>query len=252
MYFLIANWKMYPSTQKKAESLLKKTTAKIKGIDPQKGKVIICPPFVYLQNYIPSKIELGAQNCFWKEEGAFTGEISPSMLKSLSVKYVILGHSERRKYFKEQSEDITKKVKVALKNNITPILCIGETKQEREKGDTGEVLKKQLKESLEDLAGTNKTLFIAYEPIWAIGSGNNCSPDEAMSNLIFIRKQLSKIFNQQSQGEKSSIKILYGGSADSSNTKSYLEAGFDGLLVGSASLQPAEFSKMCKIAEQNA
>ncbi len=206
---IIANWKANPETEKKAKELFKKI--------PKKNNVIVCPPACYF--HLGKNHNLGSQNCFL-ESGAFTGEISPVMLKSLKIKYVILGHSERRQIFKETDELIKEKVKACLKENLKVILCIGEKKGE----NTLSVLKKQL------IAFEKKVFAIAYEPVWAIGTGNACSPLQAKKTLEFIKKTKTN--------------VLYGGSVNGSNFKEYLEIGFDGVLVGGASLKIEEFKKM--------
>jgi len=235
--YLIGNWKMNPESLIKAQELfngIKKELKKFPGIF-KKQKIILCPPFLYLcdiKNLILKsklKIYLGAQNCFFEEKGAFTGEISPKMLKSLEIKFVILGHSERRKIFGEREEMIKKKVFAVLKEKLIPILCIGETEKERKSHKTFLVLKNQLK-NLTNL----KSLIVAYEPVWAIGTKNPCNPKDAKEVLLFLRKFFKK------------NPILYGGSVDSKNAKDYIKVGFNGLLVGGASLNPKEFVEIAK------
>jgi len=176
------------------------------------------------------KIRLGAQDCFWENNGPYTGEISPAMLKNLRVVYVIIGHSERRVHLNETDEIINKKLKAALKVGLKPILCIGE-----KRGESAEkIINRQLREDLEGIARKDlNKIIIAYEPVWAIGTGNFCPPDKAKKALKFIK---SKINN----------KILYGGSVNSKISKRYTQAGFDGLLVGGASLNAKEFIKIVK------
>ena len=242
---IVGNWKMNPQNSLQVENLLQDIKNEMKNFSFEQKEVVICPPFIYLSNIqhlLSNDVKLGAQNCFWEEKGAFTGEISPLQLKNLNVKYVIIGHSERRQYLGETDEMIAKKLKAVLEARLSPILCIGETKEEREAEKTAEILKYQLKNDLKDTPQANK-LIIAYEPIWAIGTGNFCEADEALSNLLFIKKQLLKLF-PKNLAEK--IKILYGGSVDSKNAKDYIDVGFDGLLVGGASLKAGEFVKILK------
>ncbi len=242
---IVGNWKMNPQNSLQVENLLQDIKNEMKNFSFEQKEVVICPPFIYLSNVqhlLSNDVKLGAQNCFWEEKGAFTGEISPLQLKNLNVKYVIIGHSERRQYLGETDEMIAKKLKAVLEARLSPILCIGETKEEREAEKTAEILKHQLKNDLKDTPQANK-LIIAYEPIWAIGTGNFCEADEALSNLLFIKKQLLKLF-PKNLAEK--IKILYGGSVDSKNAKAYIDVGFDGLLVGGASLKAGEFVKILK------
>jgi triosephosphate isomerase len=239
--FLVGNWKLNPETLARAKSLFggieknfKKTPEVFK-----KEEIVLCPPFLYLseiKNLILKsrlKVHLGAQNCFFEEKGAFTGEISPKMLKSLGVKYVILGHSERKKILKESDEMINKKVLAVLKEKLVPILCVGETEKERKSGKTFFVLKNQLKEGLKNVNQIEK-IILAYEPVWAIGTKNPCDPESAKKILVFLRKFLKE------------IPILYGGSVNSKNAKDYIKVGFNGLLVGGASLDAKEFVKIAR------
>lgn len=239
---IIGNWKMNPPTLEQAQKLFNSIK---KGIGETKNlRVAICPPFIYLSKLSdvarPTKIKLGGQNCFWEQSGPFTGEVSPLMLKNLECEYVILGHSERRKHLGETDEMIAKKLKAALETGLKPILCIGETEQERKKGKTFEILKNQLNNDLKNLTPkihNLKSFIIAYEPVWAIGTANACNPEEAKKILIFLK-----------EGEMASrrISILYGGSVDSNNAKDYIGIGFEGLLAGSASLDAKEFVKIVK------
>lgn len=234
---IIANWKENPTTQKEAVSLFEIVKRGIKNV--KNAKVVICPPFVYLPLF--KGMTLGAQNVFYKEQGAFTGEVSPLMLKDLQVSYVIVGHSEARKYLHETDEDINKKIKEVLAVKLKPILCIGENEGENKQ----QVLKKQLKEGLREIINHKSeilNLIIAYEPVWAIGTGNNCSIEETISSVLLIRKIISKLYNLKI-AEK--MKILYGGSVNSSNASLYIkEARVNGLLVGGASLNAQDFIKI--------
>lgn len=213
---IIANWKCNPKTAKEAKRIFSKTSR----------NVVVCPPFVFVP--LLKGVALGAQDCFYKEEGSYTGEVSPSMLKSLGCKYVIIGHSERRRFFKENDDIINKKVKLVLENKMTPVLCVGETLKEKKRRKS--VLKKQLEAGLKGV--NSKKVIIAYEPVWAIGNSNPCSPEEALKVRLFI----SSLFDS---------KILYGGSVNGSNAKDYLD--FDGLLVGGASLRPEELVKIAHV-----
>jgi len=249
---VVANWKMNPKTQKEARKLfdlIKKGTKNIKNAD-----IVICPPFVYLSSLVASAfardsggLAFGSQNCFWQDSGPFTGEISPKMLKDLGCKYVIIGHSERRINLGETDEMINKKLKAVLKAGIFPILCIGETGKQRKLGQTKQVLSSQLKNAFKGNKGSNFKLSIAYEPVWSISTmskGDVCRPEDARKELIFIKGLLNKILGQK---VSQSIRILYGGSVDSKNAKSYLEkTGFQGLLIGGVSLKPKEFVKTVK------
>jgi len=243
--FIIANWKCNPSTEKKAKQLflsVKKGLKKKENIE-----VVICPPFCYLPviNTNLSFLKLGAQNCFFEDKGAYTGEVSCEMLKSLKCKYVIIGHSERRKIFGETDEIINKKIRKALKFGLEPIFCIGETLEEKQQNNTFKILEKQIKKGLEKVSKKEiQKIIIAYEPIWAIGSDNPCEEDQAMTVALFIRKLISRLYNKQIAKK---IRILYGGSTNSRNASNYLKnSEIQGLLVGGASLKAKEFIKMIK------
>jgi len=244
---IVANWKCNPMTLKEAKALfnsVRKGVKNIKNVD-----VVICPPFVYLSSLKSqmSNVEIGAQNCFWEERGAFTGEISVRMLKDIGVKYVILGHSERRTYFGETDKMINKKIKLALKEKLNPILCVGETAQERDQGRVQEVLKNQLASGLSGISKSmiqNSKFSVAYEPIWAIGTGKACKFNEAQTMNLFIKKILAQIYGSFIS---KNIQILYGGSTNSKNALSYIEQSrVQGLLVGGASLGSQEFIKLVK------
>ena len=218
---IVANWKMNLGSVQEAKKLFNAV---------KRLEAIICPPFLYL--FLFNYKFLGAQDCHWEQSGAFTGEVSPKMLKNLGCKYVLIGHSERRKHFNETDEVINKKLKAALKNDLIPVLCVGEKRGE----NAQRVVINQLNK---DLKGINKKdlkkIIIAYEPIWAIGTGNFCSAKKA----DVVRKFIKDKFNN---------KILYGGSVNSSIAVDYTKIGFDGLLVGGASLNSTEFIKIVKNA----
>ncbi len=228
----MANWKMNPLTPKEAKELFLLFEKKAKKV--KKVELVVCPPFVFLNLLKSKSIKLGAQNCFFEKQGAFTGEISPSMLKNLGAKYVILGHSERRKYFRESEQLIFKKVTAALKAKLVPILCVGETEKERKEGKTFLVLKKQLKEVLK--ANLGQKLILAYEPVWAIGTQNPCEPEKAKEVFAWLKKLFKG-------------KILYGGSVNLENAPAYIKVGFDGLLVGGFSLKK-EFAQLIEKLEK--
>ncbi len=232
---IVANWKMNPETLKEAKKLFDSVKRGIKNI--KKAEVIICPPYIQFSIFnfqFLNNIKLGAQDVFWEKKGAYTGEISPLMLKDAGCRYVIVGHSERRKYFKETEEQINKKLKAVIEAKMTPILCIGETKEERESGKTKEILEREIKLGLNRISASK--IIIAYEPIWAIGTGNPCKIEEAQKMRLLIRKIIAR-----------DIPILYGGSVNSRNAEGYIkEAGFQGLLVGGASLKAEEFVDLVK------
>lgn len=244
---IVANWKCNPASQKEAKKLFDGIAKEAKKI--KKAETIVCPPFAWLA-VVPQKrndggFTLGAQNCFFEQKGAFTGEISPVMLKDLGCKYVIAGHSERRKYFQETDEIINKKIKAGLDAKLKIIFCVGETKEQRDNDKTEIVVKNQIAAGLKDV-GASKVdeVVIAYEPVWAIGTGNACSVEESQKMRLFIIKVLSEIYTPKIARE---AKILYGGSVSSQNSAGYIkEAGFNGLLVGGASLNVEEFVKIIK------
>lgn len=244
---IVANWKMNPASQKEAKQIFESVR---KGIRETKADVVICPPFIYLPAVAFGKggLVVGAQNCFFEEKGAFTGEVSALMLKDLGVEYVILGHSERRKYFGETDEQINKKIKKALAAGLKIILCIGETAEQKENGEKIHILKSQLEKCLDKIIKDEmKSIAVAYEPVWAIGTGNNCSVDETMTSVLFIRQTLKAMYNREIADK---TRVLYGGSVNGDNSGPYIkEAGANGLLVGGASLKPEEFVKIIKSAE---
>lgn len=211
------------------------------------AEVVVCPTFVCLNDVVKivqgSNIGVGAQNMYYKESGAFTGEISPVFLKDMKVEYVILGHSERRQYFKETDAEINKKVIAALDHKLKPILCVGETLEERESGTTFDVIAAQVKGCVEGLKGRDlEDLIIAYEPVWAIGTGKTATSQDANEVIGFIRKQLGELLGVD---VAEATRILYGGSVKSSNTKELMGMPeIDGALVGGASLDAVEFSKI--------
>jgi triosephosphate isomerase (TIM) len=244
---IIANWKMNPTTQKEAKTLFDAVKKEIKNV---KSEVVICPPFVFLSEL--KGLIIGSQNAYFEEKGAFTGEVSSEMLKDLKVEYVILGHSERRKYFAETDEQINKKIKKVLSVGLKPIFCIGETADQRDEGKKQEILGIQIKNGLAGIdlpaqAENIKNITIAYEPVWAIGTGNNCSIQETKDSILFIRRIILELYGKEIANN---IKILYGGSVKSENAASYIkEAEANGLLVGGASLNAEEFGKIVKSAE---
>lgn len=221
----------------------KKLVKNAKNID-----IVICPPFTLLsqlnQLLKNSKITLGAQNMHFEEKGAYTGEISPFMLKDAGCEYVILGHSERRQYFNETDDLINKKVKSALKNKLKPILCIGETLQQRNNNKTIEIIENQLINCLNDINENEiKNIVVAYEPVWAIGTGKNATPEQAEEVHSFIRGLLSKKYNENIS---SNVRIIYGGSVKPDNIEDLMKMkNINGALVGGASLDPKSFAEIC-------
>ena len=210
-------------------------------------EIVLCPPFTALSSVKEvledSPIKLGAQNMHWEVRGAYTGEVSPMMLKDVGCTYVILGHSERRQYFGETNSIVKKKVRTAFSTGLVPIVCVGETLPEREKGETLRVLEEQVKIGLSELAREEgKGLVVAYEPVWAIGTGKTATPDQAEEAQRFIRKLLGQMFGGESA---QAIRILYGGSINPDNISALMSCeDVDGGLVGGASLNVESFVKI--------
>lgn len=243
---IVANWKCNPLSLKEAEELVLRIEEGIKGFDS--AEVVICPPSVFISSLIKkSDIPFGAQNCYSEDKGAFTGEISVSMLEDIGAKYVILGHSERRKIFKETNEDINLKLLKVLGSSVAPILCIGENREEREQGKTFDVLAEQLQKCFLGVTKENaEKIVLAYEPVWAIGTGQSAQVSDIGEVRVFIRQFLSDKFGKDSCER---MRILYGGSVDSNNVHSFVfEARMNGVLVGGASLKAEEFLRLIKTA----
>jgi triosephosphate isomerase len=244
---IAGNWKMNTSVEE-AVNLIKTMQPELNRI--QGVEKVLCPPFVSLMAARgltkQSTIKIGAQNVYFEEKGAFTGEVSPLMLKDL-CDYVILGHSERRHIFREADEEIDKKVKAAIKNGLKPIFCIGETLEENEAGRTREVLGRQL------MASSDKILFmsgmvIAYEPVWAIGTGKAATADDANKTIGFVRQFVSRLHGS---GIANTVRILYGGSVTAANIAELMrKPEIDGALVGGASLKAGDFVSIVKQASE--
>ncbi|MGD8190623.1 triose-phosphate isomerase [Brevibacillus ginsengisoli] len=232
---LAGNWKMF-KTIAEATEFAKQLLAKqpISGVEQ-----VICAPFTALpalaESLKGSSYALGAQNMHFEEQGAFTGEISPLMLKELGIAYVILGHSERRQYFNETDETVNKKTKAALAHGLKPIVCVGESLQEYEAGQTEQVVERQTKLALDGVDKAELShVVIAYEPIWAIGTGKSSSAEEANKTIAYIRQVIAGLYDQASAD---AVRIQYGGSVKPENVESYLtQSDIDGALVGGASL----------------
>lgn len=244
--FVAGNWKMN-TTVTEAEQLVLEMLDKLDRIEGVEK--VLCPPFVSLvavsMMLQGSSIKLGAQNMYFETEGAYTGEISPPMLREL-CEFVILGHSERRWYFGETDEIVNKKVKAALANKLKPILCIGERLAENEAGKTEEVINRQVTAALNGIEPVSN-LVIAYEPVWAIGTGKAASGKQAAATIQFIRDVLAKLWNKSIAQD---LRILYGGSVTSANIAEFIShPEIDGALVGGASLKAEEF---VSIVEQTA
>lgn len=246
-----ANWKMNRGTPAEAEEMLNKFIPLVKDI--KSVDIVICAPFTALSTAIKTLkgtyIKVGAQNMYFEEKGAYTGEISPIFLKEIGCEYVILGHSERRNIFKESDELINKKLKKALEMGLSPIVAIGELLEEREAGKTKDVILSQMNESFKDLSKEDilKTV-IAYEPIWAIGTGKTATPEQAEEIHKYIRTLLEETFDKETA---ESVRIQYGGSMKPANAEDLLkQANIDGGLVGGASLHADTLSEIIIAADK--
>jgi triosephosphate isomerase len=246
---IAGNWKMY----KTASEAVLLARAVVKSLPPRDGsEVVICPPFTALaavgQVIIAgSRVGLGAQDLHWAKEGAYTGEVSAEMLRDLGCRYVIVGHSERRQYFGETDENVNKKSLAALGSGLTPIICVGETLSERETGRAHHVVEAQVKGALSGLApGQVRALTLAYEPVWAIGTGRTATPDQAEEMHAHVRKTVAGLVGVDvAQG----VRILYGGSVKPENAGELLQRSeIDGALVGGASLQADSFALIVRAA----
>ncbi len=227
---------------------LKRELYKLEGLD-----IVVCPPFTalaYLADDLKdSNIAVGAQDIYWQEEGAFTGEVSPLMLKDAGCQYVIIGHSERRQFFGETNDGVNKKIKAALKAGLTPIVCVGENLQEREANKTFDVISGHVNNGLEGISAEDALkLVIAYEPVWAIGTGKTATPEQAQEVHAFIRGLLDKKYGKEAAG---SIRIQYGGSVKPENiTELMNKPDVDGALVGGASLKADSFVSIVSKASE--
>jgi len=247
--FIAGNWKMNKTVAEACDLVreLKVAIAGIEGVE-----VAIAPPFTALyavhQELQGSAIHLAAQNLFWEGKGAYTGEVSPAMLKEAGCRYVIIGHSERRQFFGETDEMVNRRMKAALGLGLKPIFCIGETLREREEGKTFSVIERQVEGGLRDLGETEmKSVVVAYEPVWAIGTGKTATPQQAEEVHRFIRERIERIYSRQIAEE---VRIQYGGSVTPENIKGLMDQrDIDGALVGGASLKSETFAKIVRFKE---
>ena len=240
---IAGNWKMNMLPGEAIEFITELTPL----VKDSKNEVILCVPytdlFYALLTAQGTNIKIGAQNMHFEEKGAYTGEVSGKMFKSINVEYVIIGHSERRQYFNETDETVNKKIKAAFANGLKPIVCVGETLEQREAGKTVEIITKQTELALEGLTNEQvKNTIIAYEPIWAIGTGKTATSEDANNSIKEIRNKIADIYGKDVAEE---VIIQYGGSVKSTNAKELFEmSDIDGGLVGGASLKAEEFSKI--------
>ena len=242
---IAGNWKMN-MLPNEAMSFINELAGNVKDV---KSEIILCVPytdlFYSLLTAQKTNIKIGAQNMHWEEKGAYTGEISADMLKCINVEYVILGHSERRKYFNETDEIVNKKIKAAVIKKIKPIVCIGETLEEKEKGITKEVVISQIKKDFENIIKEEmENVVIAYEPIWAIGTGKVATPVDANNIIKDIRNEIQNLYGKE---VSENISILYGGSVKEENASNFFNmSDIDGALIGGASLNVEEFYNIIK------
>ncbi len=243
---IAGNWKLNNTSQEAAElvTLLKRNLSEVTDVD-----IVVCPVFTALSVVADllteSDIHLGAQNLYWEDIGAFTGEVSGGLLKEIGVEYVVIGHSERRQFFGETNQTVNKKIRAALKHGLIPIVCVGEVLAEREADQTFDVIRRQVKESLAGFSAAEaKKMIVAYEPVWAIGTGKTATPQQAQEVHKFIRDLLAQLYDDETAGE---IRIQYGGSVKADNIADLISRpDIDGALVGGASLKADSFTQIVK------
>jgi len=247
--FIVGNWKMNKTVEESLD-LVRQLKASLPNIE--EVEVAVAPPFTALyavsQELKGSSIRLAAQNLFYEEKGAFTGEVSPLMLKEIGCQYVIIGHSERRQFFGETDETVNRRIKAALNQGLKPIFCMGETLEEREEGKTFSVIERQVEGGLKDIGEeVVQGVVIAYEPVWAIGTGKTATPQKAEEVHRFIRERLARLYSREIAER---IRIQYGGSVTPENIKGLMnQENIDGALVGGASLKSEAFSKIVRFGE---
>jgi triosephosphate isomerase len=243
---IVANWKMY-KTPEQAAAFIASFLPHV--WDHLRDDIVLCPPFVCIPAVVEavhdSRIAVGGQDVFWEKEGAYTGAVSPHMLKAVGCSHVIIGHSERRQYFGETDDTVNRKLRAALAAGLIPIVCVGEVLQEREAGLTEEVLSRQCSVAFREISGGQAIpIVVAYEPVWAIGTGKTATPEMAAAAHQVIRKEAAKAFGE---GVATQLRILYGGSVKPENAKALMsQAEIDGALVGGASLDPKSFAAIVK------
>ncbi len=243
---IAANWKMY-KTPDQARDFFRDFLPLVAGHD--RDEIVVCPPFLAIPAAVEatkgSHLAIGGQNVHWEKEGAYTGEISPGMLLAVGATHVIIGHSERRQFFGETDDVVNLKLKAALESGLTPIVCVGEVLEEREAGLTEDVLRRQCLRAFHAISAKKAAkLIVAYEPVWAIGTGKTATPQMAADAHALIRAEAEKAFGQEFGAQ---LRILYGGSVKPENVKALMAEGeIDGALVGGASLDPKSFAAIVK------
>ncbi len=247
---IAGNWKLNKTPH---EAIILVDELKRELVDVTGVEVVVCPPFVDLTDVsdalVDHDIAVGAQNLFWEDSGAYTGEISAPMLKALGVTFVIIGHSERRQYFHETNETVNKRLRAALKHDLKPIVCVGENLAQREANKTFDIIKDHCEGSLSGLSAEEmQKVTVAYEPVWAIGTGKTATPQQAQEVHVFIRQLLGRMFGVE---VADSVRIQYGGSVTPDNITSLMaQKDIDGALVGGASLKAPSFSAIVKGAKK--
>lgn len=246
---MVGNLKMNLLSKSERDHYFESFKKELTGKKLENTEIVLCPPFIHLEEFsklISDKVKIGAQNMFWEKEGSFTGEISPVMLKNFGCEYVIIGHSERRRFFSENDEDVNLKIISALKVKLKTIICIGETRAERNSGETMKVVTNQVKEALKEISRTRADqIVVTYEPVWAVGSDILPTSHEIMEAKVLIRKILVELFGKKYAAK---VKIIYGGSVNVKMTKQVcLDPEMDGVLVGRDSLTPRDLIKIAEI-----
>ena len=247
---MAANWKMNPVEPGQAADLVRAVLPLAAA--NREVEVVVFPPYPWLLGVAElldgSEVGLGGQDCYWEEKGAFTGEVSAQMLAQIAS-WVIVGHSERRRLFSESDESVAKKAAAALASGLNVVVCVGETLEEQEAGQTDQVVERQVRAALAECSADDSArLVIAYEPVWAIGTGKNADPEHAYRTMRLIRNTVAAVIGT---GASRKLRVLYGGSTNGGNVESYVELPLcDGCLVGGASLDPAEFGKMIAVTAE--
>lgn len=247
--FIAGNWKMNHTTGQTREFC---RSLKAKGLEGHHSDILLCPPYIDIPEMVSqfkvTPVHVGGQNLYQEDSGAYTAEISAPMLKEAGCTFVLVGHSERRQYFHEDDAGVNAKTRKALEHGLTPIICIGETKEERENGITKTIVKTQLEGALEGFSNEEiAKVLVAYEPVWAIGTGLTATPEQAQEVHSYIRELLAERTNRELA---ETLRILYGGSAKPANAGELLsEADIDGLLIGGASLKADDFYQIIEIAD---
>lgn len=246
--YIVGNWKMNMISLDDAETVFDEMENDIYKLKDDGVEVVVCLPYLFISDFdCDGRIKLGAQDLFWESRGDYTGEISADMLRKVGARFSIIGHSERRKYLSETDEMVNRKLQACLAGNLRPILCVGETLEERKNGDASEVIARQVERALKDISEKEMRgkLIIAYEPVWAIGSGLTPSTDDIMSTGLLIKKVLSRIYGNRDVADETPI--LYGGSVSPDNCFDLVDkTGLRGLLVGGASLEARRFVDIVK------